>query len=251
MVNVMAEEMVPQGSEELFDLLDKLPRRLSGFIYDGAHPTFDTHNKAWILQKKEHGKLIKMTVPYEWNDLMKKLKELKVDIAKIDLEHMEQLRKKSRDLRQPIISEELDQASWSVRVPFLLGQALYMKALQHLDLSMEERKDADLAVKKFLEYYEKLYAHDINKLSPDQMRRRQELERKADQLAKNCGYNVESRTFIQFVNVKYSCPNTASMPEKVPGAKHMDEVLLPELGWTPEREEQQIREDISMRIKNA
>jgi hypothetical protein len=246
----MAEETSPHSSEELYDLLEKLPHRMSGFILDGAGITWDKSNQVWVLQKKERGQLIKMTVPTEFNDVVKSIKELNVDVAKADLKHMEDVRRKMRDTRQPILAEEIDQAGWSVRVPFLLGQALYMKALQHVDLTAEERKSADLAVAKFLAYYEGLIQKDVTKLSLGERARHEEIRRRAEEAARTCGYTVTDRVEIPFMVVKYEC---AGVPPANGGSwlsRHADEVMIAKCRWNPKTEEETIRSDIYARMSS-
>jgi hypothetical protein len=244
----MAEPERLEGSEELFDLMEKLPHRISGFLMDGGGFTYDSANKVWIVQKKEQGRLIKLNVPHEFDDVVKRLKELMVNVRTVDLEHMEEIRKKMRDARQPILAEEIDQASWSVKVPFLLGQALYMKALQHVDLTAEERKDPDLAVAKFLVYYERLHAQDINRLTPDQAEKRRRMQIEADRSAKVSGYTVVERTSIPFVLVEYECPGAPPTPK--PFSNGLESVLILESQWNSKTEEKAIRRDIALRLNS-
>ena len=244
----MAEPERLEGSEELFDLMDKLPHRISGFLMDGGGFTYDSANKVWIVQKKEQGRLIKLNVPHECDDVVKRLKELMVNVRTVDLEHMEEIRKKMRDARQPILAEEIDQASWSVKVPFLLGQALYMKALQHVDLSAEERKDPDLAVAKFLGYYERLRNQDFNKLTPDQAEKRRRMQFEAEQSAKVSGYTVVERTSIPFVLVEYECPGAP--PTAKPFSNGLESVLILKSRWNSRTEDEAIRRDIALRLNS-
>jgi len=241
-----------EGNDELFDLMDKLPHRISGFLMDGGGFTYDSTNKTWIVQKKEMGRLIKLNVPHECDDVVKRLKEIMVNVRTVDLEHMEEIRKKMRDTRQPILEEEISQAAWSVRTPFLLGQALYLKALQHVDLTAEERKDPDLAVQKFLGYYEKLRSQDINRMTPDEAEKRREMKEEAGQASKIAGYTVLSRDAVPFMLIRYQCASCPPMPRGpnrgLPDS--VDSVLILRSRWNMKVEEQTIRDTIAMRMNS-
>jgi len=248
----MTEEERLEGSEELFDLMDKLPKRISGALQDGFGITFDSVNKTWIVQRKIQDRLVKLTVPSEFSDVVKRLKELMVHVRSADLEHMEEIRKKMRDVRQPILEEEIAQGSWNIRVNYKLGQTLFAKAMRHVELSQEELRDADAATQKLVSYYERLRNQDVNRMSLDEAEKRRRMEAEAAKVAKSCGYTVVSRQFSQFVIVKYTCPNTPPMPGNVKGmlADHVGEVMIAENRWNPEREEQAIRDDIALRMNS-
>jgi len=196
------------------------------------------------------GRLIKLNVPHECDDIVKRLKGLMVNVRAADLTHMEETRKKLRDTRQPILTEEIDTASWAVRVPFLLGKSIYTQMLQHVSLSPEELKDPDAAVAKFLSYYDSLRSRDISRPTLDEAEKRRRMQVEADRAAKSAGYTVVSRAFVQYVIVKYACPNAPPLPQEVPGAGHVDEVLIAESKWKPETEEKAIRESIALRMKS-
>jgi len=244
---VMTETPGPEGSEELFELLDQLPKRISGFVLDGGKFSFDKTNQNWVVQQKIHGHLVKLNVPSGLNDVVKRLKELMVNIKATDLEHMETMRKKVRDVRQPIMAEEISQSAWSVRVSFLLGQALHMKAMQHIDLSAEERKDPDLATEKFLAYYEGLLKTDITRLTPDEIKKRDVMRNKAEQAAKQAGYKILDRTMIPYLLIRYSCPNMPQAPIKLRGSETAS-VMIQKSLWNDKVEQETIKRDIGQRM---
>lgn len=188
-----------------------------------------------------------MTVPSGLNDVVKRLKEMMADVKATDLEHMETIRKKVRDVRVPIISEEISQSAWSVRVSFLLGQALHLKALQYIDLSAAERKDADVAVQKFLAYYEGLLKQDIMRLKPDEIKRRAEMRDKAEKAAKQAGYKIVDRSVVPYLLIRYSCPGIPQTRVKLRGAD-VSSVLIQETQWSDKAEEEAIRRDVALRM---
>jgi len=244
-----------EGSEELFALLDRLPHRISGFLLDGGRFSYDKRNKLWIIQKKERGKVIKMSVPHEYDDIVKQIRELMTDVTAADLVHMESIRKKIRDTRQPILMEEIDTASWSVRVPFMLGKMMYMRALQHVTLSSEERSDANLAVEKFVQYYENLLSQDLRRPTPDQVQRRTEMKREAERAAQQAGYEVLSKTPVVYMLVTYKCPNVPPMHHgfKTGLPKDVGSVLIlqSKLDKNKNLMEEFIRRDISLRMDSV
>ena len=245
---VMEEPERQEGNEELFDLMDKLPHRISGFLMDGGNFTYDSANKVWIIQKKEAGRLIKLNVPHGCDGFIKRIKELMVDVHAADLEHMIEIRKKVREPRQPILAEEVDQSAWSVRVSFMLGQALHLKALQHINLTSEELKDANLALPKFLGYYEKLRSQDVNRLTPDQAEKRRRMQTEADRSAKVSGYTVVERTSIPFVLIEYECPGAPQTPK--PFSNGLESVLILKSRWNSKTEDEAIRRDIALRLNS-